>query len=263
MDIGILQIILILIYMAFYTYTQMNVQISLYGGSVVIGGFITGLILGNPTLGLTIGSTLQLMSLGIGAYGGASVPDYHTGAVIGTIVAIATGTDIEYGLAIALPVSLLMIQVDVLVRMATTFFVHESRKSVEKGKYQLGMNWILAGIIPWMVKAVLPILLVFVFGIGAIESILAMLPDWLMGTFKVAGGLLPAVGIAILLKYMNPRNYLAYLIFGFAIISYLKIPMLGVAIFGLVLALIMFAQDKNKSSDAQVVQTGGSMDDEL
>ncbi|MEG0077948.1 PTS mannose/fructose/sorbose/N-acetylgalactosamine transporter subunit IIC [Anaerorhabdus sp.] len=263
MEINVIQVVLICVYMAFYTYEGMNLQIMLYGGTTVIGGFVTGLIMGNPVLGLTIGATLQLMSLGIGAYGGASVPDYHTGAVIGTIVAVSTGRDLESALAIALPVSLIMIQLDVLVRMATTFFLHQSQKASEKLQMKKAYTWIICGQIPWALKGILPILLVFIVGVNNIDSLLNLFPTWLMGTFKVAGGLLPAVGIGILLKYMNAKSYFEYLLVGFAMISYLQIPMLGIALFGLAIAIITFKNQTKNENKTVVATTGGAMDDEL
>lgn len=265
MDISIFQLILICLYMAFFTYEGMNIQILFYGGSTVIGGFVTGLILGNPTMGLTIGATLQLMSLGIGAYGGASVPDYHMGAIVGTIVAVSTGKDLEYGLAIALPVSLIMVQLDVLVRMISTFFLHQSQKAAGQLEMKKAYGWVVSGQIPWALKGMIPVLLIFVVGADNINTVLEMFPDWLMGTFKVAGGLLPAVGIGILLKYMNVKSYFEYLMIGFAMISYLKIPMLGIAIFGLAIAIISFKNQSSKAignTDAPI-STGGMMDDEL
>lgn len=264
MSISFLQVVLICLYMAVYTYEGMNVQILLYGGSSVIGGFVTGLIMGNAVLGLTIGATLQLMSLGVGAYGGASVPDYHTGAVIGTIVAVSTGKDLEYGLAIALPVSLIMVQIDVLVRMASTFFLHQSQKCAEKLNMKSAYGWIVAGQIPWALKGILPVLIIYVVGAANINSVLEMFPDWLMGTFRVAGGILPAVGIGILLKFMNAKNYWEYLLIGFAAISYLSVPMLGIALFGLALAVITFKNDQKQAArPAGAESTGGMMDDEL
>lgn len=260
MDVQIWQVILILAYMAFFTYEGMNIQVMLFAGIPMLGGVAAGLIFGDLKIGLEIGATLQLMSLGIGAYGGASVPDYHTGAVVGTIIAIVTQKDISYGLAVALPVSLLMIQLDVLTRISSTFFLHkghaEALKLNEKGSYL----WIRLGSIPWFLKGVLPVLLVFIVGAENINSLLELLPDWIMGGFRVAGGILPAVGIGILLKYMNAKNYIPYLIIGFAGVAYLNIPMLGVALFGVALAYISFTNNQSKVVEGNL---GGSDDDEL
>lgn len=260
MDIQFWQILLILVYMAFFTYEGMNIQVMLFAGIPMLGGVAAGLIFGNLKIGLEIGATLQLMSLGIGAYGGASVPDYHTGAVVGTIIAIVTQKDLSYGLAIALPVSLLMIQLDVLTRISTTFFLHKGHTEALKNNVNGAYNWIRMGSIPWVLKGILPVLLVFIVGADNINSLLELLPDWIMGGFKVAGGILPAVGIGILLKYMNAKNYVAYLIIGFAAVAYLSMPMLGVALFGVALALITFANNQSKTIEVSV---GGKDDDEI
>ena len=38
-----------------------------------------------------IGATLQLMTLGVATYGGATVPDFLSGAIMGTAYAIISG----------------------------------------------------------------------------------------------------------------------------------------------------------------------------
>ena len=48
----------------------------------VTAGLIVGLrIMGDLQTGLYIGATLQLMTLGISSFGGASVPDYQTAGI--------------------------------------------------------------------------------------------------------------------------------------------------------------------------------------
>jgi len=86
----------------------------------------TGLIVGDVPLGLAIGGTLELMSLGLWTYGGATIPDYMTGAIVGTAVAALSNEPlsvaITQGIAVAVPVSLLMTQLDILGRSITTVF---------------------------------------------------------------------------------------------------------------------------------------------
>lgn len=84
-------------------------------------GMITGLIMGDVTTGLAVGATLQLMVLGVGTYGGASIPDFTTGAIIGTIFAVISGKGIEFAIGLAVPVGLLLIQLDILARFLNTF----------------------------------------------------------------------------------------------------------------------------------------------
>ena len=53
----------------------------------IVSGLFVGAVVGNIPLGLTIGGTLELMSLGMWTYGGATTPDYTTGAIVGTAFA--------------------------------------------------------------------------------------------------------------------------------------------------------------------------------
>ncbi len=77
-----------------------------------------------------------------------------------------------------------------------------------------------------------------------------------MSGLSVAGGLLPAVGIAILLRYLPVKNYIAYLLIGFIAAAYLKVPMVGVAIMGVALAIIAFKQEAAKNQNVVVVNQG-------
>ena len=212
----------------------------------VIVGTIAGLIVGDVTLGLTIGATLQLMVLGVGTYGGASVPDFTTGAIVGTAFAHISGKGIEFALAIAVPVGLLMVQLDVLARFANTFFLHRNIEELDtKG---IARNTVL-GMFPWGLSRAIPVGIMLIFGQKVVDVIVNDMPDWLMGGLKVAGGLLPVVGIAVLLKYLPTNKYIAYLIAGFFLAAYLKVPMLGVALVGFALAINHFnhkaGEDKN------------------
>ena len=60
--------------------------------------------------------------------------------------------------------------------------------------------------------------------------------------FTVAGGLLPIVGISILLRYMPFKSYWFYVLAGFFLAAYLKVPVLGIAIVGIILAAISYKQ---------------------
>ena len=77
-----IQIILVCVWMWGFTVIGMSVQLFSYGVAV-LHGFVTGLIMGDVATGLTVGGTLCLMGLGVGGYGGSSVPDYAMGTVVG------------------------------------------------------------------------------------------------------------------------------------------------------------------------------------
>ena len=139
MNIAIWQILLLTALAALASYDYMNSQMILVYGGVVFVGFAAGLIMGDVKTGLIIGGTMQLMTLGVGGYGGSSVPDYNTGTIIGTAFAIGGHTGLEAALAIGIPVATLAVQLDVLAKMGGSFFFHKAMKSVENCDNRKGL----------------------------------------------------------------------------------------------------------------------------
>jgi mannose/fructose/N-acetylgalactosamine-specific phosphotransferase system component IIC len=54
----------------------------------------------------------------------------------------------------------------------------------------------------------------------------------------LVGAILPAVGFAMLLKIMPVGRYWYMLLIGFVLFAYLKVPLLGIALFGLAIAFL-------------------------
>lgn len=115
----VIQNILIVILAGYMTVDQ-NGPVVLSWFSVIVG-MISGLIMGDMNTGLMIGGTFQLMSLGVAALGGASAPNYGLATIIGTFIAVRTGTGVDAAIAVGLPVGLLAIQLEVVVRIHINF----------------------------------------------------------------------------------------------------------------------------------------------
>lgn len=251
MEIHVWQIIA-LTALAFFAICE-NLSTAVLMNQPVIIGTIAGIIMGDMKMGLAVGATLQLMILGVGTYGGASMPDYMTGAIVGTVFAITSGKGMDFGIGLAVPVGLLMVQLDVLARFSNVFFAKRVEAAVEKMDFKAISRNTWLGSLSWGLSRALPVFLMLIFGQNLVNVIVDHLPDWLMGGLTVAGGLLPAVGIAILLRYLPAKSYISYLLIGFFAAAYLSVPMVGVAILGVALAILAFKQYLEKSQGAAVV----------
>ena len=73
------QIILITL-VAYWKMTD-TVTLQLFAFNTIVCGWLVGLIMGDAATGLYIGATLQLMSMGVVAVGGSSMPDYPVAAI--------------------------------------------------------------------------------------------------------------------------------------------------------------------------------------
>ncbi|EFF41517.1 conserved domain protein [Mycoplasmopsis alligatoris A21JP2] len=105
------------------------------------------------------------------------------------------------------------------------------------------------------------VLVLFTFGFGiavgfsanGLATIANEIPDWLRIGFRVAGGLLPALGFALILKVMIKKEYLGFVFIGYfltlvfqaiATVTKTSFSVLGLAItaFGLVMIIISIAK---------------------
>ncbi len=195
----------------------------------LMAGAIAGIILGNFQAGLIIGAFLELMAMGVYTYGGATTPDYIGGAIIGTALAVTNPSmPIEAIAAIALGIASLFIPFDIIGRTVNTFFMHlgdRYAESLDFRKLEMA-NWL--GVFPWGLSRAIPTF-IGVYFVDQASVILGAIPGSIIAGFAVAGALLPALGIGMLLKVMPARSYFTYGILGFVTAAYLNfiLPALG------------------------------------
>lgn len=273
------QILLITLYAGL----QILDELTIYSGlnTPVGAGFVVGLIMGDLPTGLFIGASMQLMVLGVGTFGGASKID----ATIGTVLATAFSVSI-HGMSpqvaissIAVPVATIMIQLDILARFTNTYFAHRIDHDIENFNYKAIERNFLFGALPWGLSRAIPVFLALAFGRGLVQSIANALNGdwaWLGNGLSLAGATLPAVGFAILLRYLPVKKHVAYLILGFTITtmftvlftniqtlgaglaaaskgftaSFNGMPMLAIAMLGFALAILHYKRTIASASAA-------------
>jgi len=88
------------------------------------------------------------------------------------------------------------------------------------------------------------------------------MPAWLMKCLNTAAGALPAVGLGILLKYMNVSKWWVWLVFGYVCTSYLGLSMLATSLLALIAAVLVFKylEDRDSRTVAAVGNTMGGDD---
>ncbi|MEA5027083.1 PTS system sorbose-specific EIIC component [bioreactor metagenome] len=243
-------------------YDAYGMQLQFFTSKVVIG-FLLGLVFGDVKTGLYLGGTLQLMSMGVVGLAGASVPNYTVATLVAVPIAVAAGGSVEAGLAIGIPVAMLYVQLDIIHKILNGFVARWSQNYCNKKEFGKMNSILWLGTVMQVLTYLIPVAISVFIGVSAINDILAVLPDWFMGGLKVAGKILPVVGIAMLLNYMPAKKYINYLIIGFVLYAYLNVKMLGVALVGFALAFKFFKDElyKSKHTGAAAVNGGVSGDE--
>ncbi len=216
----------------------------------IVAGFLTGLVMGDPVTGTIIGATINLIYLGHLNVGGSMPSDMAVAGYIGTALALATNVNTEVALAIAVPLGLLGTIWWVGKMTIDSFFVHWADSYAAKGneKGVMLMNWLPSAAMMLVFKVIVS-LVILMAGVPLMESFL----NFVQGTnvlhaLEVVGGLLPALGIGLNLRAILKNETMPFLLIGFLLVAYFQLSIVGVALFGLVFALIYMQM--NKKEDA-------------
>lgn len=209
-------------------------------------GFVVGLILGQPALGLEIGCAIQLIYIGFTAIGNAVPEDPLLAGTVATALAISAGLETGAACALAIPVSLLG-AVTYPIRM-TVSSVFSDRAEVEATKGNTKGIFMWNVVIPqvvWCVICVIPVFLAVYFGTTAVEAVLAVIPEWAMNGFNVIGGMLPALGVAITLKVIANKEVMPFFFLGFIVSQYLGLSniVVGIVFLCVALAIVFLGSD--------------------
>lgn len=248
MGLSLIQIVLLTGLAYLKTLDWFTTQITAF--NTIIYGAMAGLILGDFKTGLVIGATLQLMSLGVAAVGGSSMPDYPVAAIIATTISVITGQGMAAGMALGVPVGMLCINLDVLFKLLNSAIAKKAKSYADQKEFKKMRRLIPVSTFLMPLESAVPVLIAIIFGKPVVEAILNFMPAWFTVGLNVAGTMLPAVGIAMLLTYMPLKEYGYWLLVGFVFAAFLKITTLGIGLLGAAAAIAVYKNLTSKPAAA-------------
>lgn len=210
------------------------------GRSNIATAFLVGLLFGRPLEGLAVGAVIELMFLGVFVVGAAIPPQPHLATIMTTVFVIRAGLSTEEALAVVMPIAILS---QMLMMLALTInhipLGIAKRKAEEadiRGVDLQNTTWQVVMILVQLVPAFIGCFV----GVPIVQAIVEWLnihAAWVMEGMGFLGGVLPALGFALLLYQMGTR-FIGYLILGIFVAIYLKPDPLALAAAGLGLALV-------------------------
>lgn len=205
----------------------------------LVNGFLVGLVLGDPVTGTIVGATINLMYLGFISAGGALPGDPCLAGTLGTAIAIASGIEAEAALALAVPIGLLGTLIWFLRLTVDTIFVHKADKYAEEGntKGVAFMNVFPPQIFLFIISF-FPVFFAAKYGPDAIKSLIDFLGANVLHALIVIGGMMPALGVAMILKGLYKGDNKPYYFLGFLLAVYFELDIIAIGLFGLIFAII-------------------------
>ncbi|MFX3616138.1 MAG: PTS mannose/fructose/sorbose/N-acetylgalactosamine transporter subunit IIC [Sporolactobacillus sp.] len=210
---------------------------------IVIGPLV-GLALGDIHSGLLIGAALEAVFMGVVNIGGASAAEPGLATAVGTAFAIKLGGGTAVALPLAIPIGILGLEVKTLtyifvVGMFAPVFDRLAEQGKEKSIVALHYG---AWCIQWGIYGLLPFIGILA-GSNAINAFVKAIPHVIMNGLQICGGLLPAVGMAMLLKLLWDKKISAFFFLGFILVAYLKLPLIALAVLGAIVAITIAQRD--------------------
>ena len=224
-------------------------------------GPAVGLILGDLRTGIVMGASLELVMMGVVGIGSATPPDTVSGSILATAFAIKSGLDVSAAVALALPIATLGQLVGVLDRTANGYFVHMADKAAEKGDFS-GIDralWLGAGL--FFVSYFLLVFLGSILGSAVIGAFVERIPQSVIHGFSVASGMLPALGISILMQLLFDRKNVAFFFIGWALTILMGVNTVGVAVIGACIAYVFFQYIGNREKAEKAAPVSQMSDD--
>lgn len=210
-------------------------------GRPIVSSFFIGLILGDVTNAIILGTYVQLIFIGLVTPGGSITPDMN----LATYIAVPLGVvaKLEPGTVVTLAVTVSTVaQIMATPCYAATMIpVNYQKKLVNEGKLKQASLMPILGNTVKLIFRFVPTFICLYWGQTAIEAIAANSPQWLIDIMTIFGSPMPLVGFAILMKLLINSNFdLIYFTAGFAMLSVLHADMLTVLVFAILFALIEF-----------------------
>ena len=179
---------------------------------------------------------------------GGNVPaDAALAAVIAIPIALKTGIDTDAAVALAVPFGVLGVFLDQIRRTTNSIWVRMGDKYALMGdrKGIFKCAFLYPELMTILLRFV-PVFVLTLFGTDAVSSLLKVLPGWVITGFSVAGGILPAMGFAIIIVTIGKPKLLPYFFIGFFAVQYLGINTMAAAVFGVCISLLVIFNSMKK-----------------
>ncbi|MGN1296691.1 MAG: PTS mannose/fructose/sorbose transporter subunit IIC, partial [Candidatus Aphodocola sp.] len=212
---------------------------------------LIGLVTGNLVPCLILGGSLQMLAMGWANIGAAVAPDAALASVASAIILVLGGQGkegVSSAIAIAIPLAVAGLLLTIICRTIATAFVHFMDAAAKEGNFRKVEMWHIIAVCMQGIRIALPAALILAIGAGPISELLNAMPAWLTDGLAIGGGMVVAVGYAMVINMMATKEVWPFFAIGFVLATVSEITLIGLGAIGLSLALIYLALSKKGGS---------------
>lgn len=234
----------------------------------LVVGLVTGILMGDMKLGILMGASLEAVFLGNVNIGGVIAAEPVTATALATTFAIISNVEQQAAMTLAVPIGMLAAFVVMFLKnVFMNIFAPALDKAAREGNQKMIVRLHYG---TWFIYFVIISSITFIgilVGSGPVNTFVENIPERLMNGLSAAGGLLPAVGFAMLMKLLWDNKLAVFYILGFILTAYLQLPAVAVAVIGVVICVVSAQRDLEigrlaKGNVGSAVTAGSSKEDE-
>ncbi len=207
----------------------------------LVAGLCVGLIFGDPAQGTLIGAAINLVYLGFISAGGSIPGDPGLAGWVGTTIALVGNLSYGAALALAVPIGLLGTIIWNARMTVNSAFVAMADRAAERADVSgvIRANILYPQLWLFAITAV-PVTIAVFLGTTFIGDVINSFPAWLLGGLAIAGGILPAIGIAMNMRFIFRGSAIPYFFIGyFALVVWAgQMSIMVLAVIGVALAVL-------------------------
>lgn len=213
---------------------------------------LIGLVTGNLEAGIVLGGSLQMIAMGWANIGAAVAPDAALASVASAIILVLGGQGVKgvnAAIAIAIPLAVAGLFLTMVVRTLAVPVVHIMDKAAEEGNYRKIEIWQILAICMQGLRIAIPAACLIFIPASAVRHFLESMPAWLNDGMAIGGGMVVAVGYALVINMMATREVWPFFIIGFVIAAISDLTLIAIGAIGVSLALIYLELSKGGSGN--------------
>lgn len=202
---------------------------------------LIGLVTGNLEAGIVLGSTLQMIALGWANIGAAVAPDAALASVASAIILVLGGQGVRgvpSAIAIAVPLAVAGLFLTMIVRTIAVPIVHLMDAAAEEGNIRKVEMWHIIAVCLQGIRIAIPAGALLFIPAQTVQSFLESMPAWLTDGMAIGGGMVVAVGYALVINMMATKEVWPFFVIGFVVAAITQLTLIALGALGVALALI-------------------------
>ncbi|CAH2714615.1 PTS system sorbose-specific EIIC component [Neobacillus rhizosphaerae] len=211
-------------------------------GRPLVAGLIVGLILGDITTGIILGVAVQAAFIATISTGGTQNSEITYAAYGGIALGILTKADTGVTVTLSVGIGALGLILHNVMMVTNSAWNKRADRAAEAGDARgiILNNSFYPQIVNFLLRVV-PVALAIYFGQEFVTKALDVIPGDVTQIMNVLGGLLPALGIALLMNLLIKDKFqLIFFLAGFVIIAFIVKNMIALTVIASLIAYVIY-----------------------